>query len=348
MNASDIITVDAGGRLFKTSTTTLSNSGAHFFRAMLGNTGAALGGTVASSITPPSVKRARTEPPAPEQKTFFVDCDPTIFEDVLYFMRRKALPFEDADISRLERLKREAEYFVYDELAEACAKRLESLKVIAEHVLKLPEAHSGWCNVDKSTAFEFTIKDGCVLLLCSAVLAGECQVKRHGGYPEEGSDDLIPGCYLKTFGKNDTGDFQLCYTTLAADDGDDDDDTDEATDCCIAHVALDQVDIISGIPTNIDFRCELGTCLSPDPGEGDMVRLFAKGGGTWSVHYWIGESTGIPQFSSQPQHSSARQVKNVRNAIVANDAANEHRTAEDKRKNLLMTVAAIHTLFDSV
>ena len=122
----DRITINAGGRRFETSTTTLMGSGAGYFEALLGETGQKLRGR----------KRARAPevtgddddaPGAPRE--MFIDRDPDVFADVLRYMRANRLPAAAAaDAHRLEDLKTEAEFFCYDRLAAACDEALEALE----------------------------------------------------------------------------------------------------------------------------------------------------------------------------------------------------------------------------
>ena len=85
MSSDSVIIIDAGGRTFKTSTTTLEASGAGYFEALLGETGRKLRGK----------KRARVSEDgddAPGHRELFIDRDPDRFADVLSFMRTDRLP----------------------------------------------------------------------------------------------------------------------------------------------------------------------------------------------------------------------------------------------------------------
>ena len=121
---SDRITINAGGRRFETSTTTLVGCGAGYFEALLGETGQKLRGR----------KRARApevtgsaDDDAPGE--VFVDRSPDLFEDVLQFARANRLSAATRkDAERLEDLKTEAEFFCYDRLAAACDEALEALE----------------------------------------------------------------------------------------------------------------------------------------------------------------------------------------------------------------------------
>ena len=121
---SDRITINAGGRRFETSTTTLVGCGAGYFEALLGETGQKLRGR----------KRARApevtgsaDDDAPGE--IFVDRSPDLFEDILQFARANRLSAATRkDDERLEDLKTEAEFFCYDRLAAACDEALEALE----------------------------------------------------------------------------------------------------------------------------------------------------------------------------------------------------------------------------
>ena len=85
------VTLNAGGRVFETTALTLKTSGAGYFEALLGETGARL---------PGSKKRARVSEDgadAPGHREIFIDRDPDVFADVLRFMRTSRLPAAAAD-----------------------------------------------------------------------------------------------------------------------------------------------------------------------------------------------------------------------------------------------------------
>ncbi len=124
MSSDSVIIIDAGGRTFKTSTTTLEASGAGYFEALLGETGRKLRGK----------KRARVSADGDDAqgggpREIFLDRDPDVFADVLRFMRANRLPAAAAaDAHRLEDLKTEAEFLCYDALVAACDESLEALE----------------------------------------------------------------------------------------------------------------------------------------------------------------------------------------------------------------------------
>jgi hypothetical protein len=315
--ASDIITVDAGGREYKTSVNTLISSGSGFFEAMLGSTGAALRGV--AEVTPRASKRQRADDdssnsPNDQVRSIFVDCDPDVFADVLYFMRRNTLPPElETDFARLKKLRTEAEFFVYDALIQACSDQLEALNSIAKASLEeeKPKTARFYTSVICRDDFEhhIEVEEGSVMYIDSVVLAGDCKVKRYNSSEE--ADDAIPDCYIDC-AREDTGDFQLGYRSSSNQDPDDD-----TVAYCLAHVGLDQIHIEDHAPMNVDFRQELRFCFKPEKGH-STIRLFATGA-DWHVHYWIGPPEAIPplMMSRAPQSTPSKQKKMVRAAKQA-------------------------------
>ena len=285
--ASDRIAVNVGGRLFETTTTTLKSSGSAFFAALLGDTGAVLAGSrkrgrgdddggedgPADDSSPPSMGLA---------PRLYIDRDPDVFDDVLYFMRTgKIRPKTKIDVARLEELQTEAEFFAYDNLVMACKNCVVGIQKTMKETLKEPKAHSVITRVSTGNSTTINIKTGQVIYIVSATLAGRCKMSRYKGYPEEAGDD-IPGCYLDTCEREDQGDFQL-LAQVGRRAG------------CIAHVGLDQIHCGSG-PTNLDFRQDLRLCLAPQNG-GDVI-LSSLGAGTWHVVYWIGDPEAIPNLAT--------------------------------------------------
>lgn len=297
--ASDIVTVNAGGRLFMTTINTLVSSGARFFQALLGQTGSALADQV-SAVTPVGTKRARLEEGGANDTgtgspaSIFVDRDPDIFADVLYFMRCNCIsPKMEDDPVRLKMLHTEAEFFIYDALSNACSKQLEDLKfkAMAEKALKNGlKAYSGCVTVSKGDP-EAAIKvpEGQVLFIVSATLGGDCRARRYSNYPTTPAEGKsIPGCYLHPCGKDDDGDFQLFYITVR---------NQNVEPCCIAHIGLDQIHCSGGnAPMNVDFKQEIRTCISVGNHDEEKIYLRCSGAGTWFVHYWVGHPSTIPQL----------------------------------------------------
>ena len=124
----DRITINAGGRRFETSTTTLMGSGAGYFEALLGETGQKLRGRKRARA--PEVTGAADDDDAPgAPREMFIDRDPDVFADVLRYMRANRLPAAAAaDTHRLEDLKTEAEFLCYDALVAACDEAIEALE----------------------------------------------------------------------------------------------------------------------------------------------------------------------------------------------------------------------------
>ena len=142
------IVINAGGRVFETSTTTLKLSGAGYFEALLGDTGMQMRGK----------KRARPGDDAPEvtgsaeddapsaPREIFIDRDPDVFADVLRYMRSDRLPAAAAkDEDRLEDLKAEAEFLCYGVLSKACDAAIDAMRAAeaaAAAAKVIPEARN--------------------------------------------------------------------------------------------------------------------------------------------------------------------------------------------------------------
>ena len=124
------VVINAGGKLFETSTTTLLASGSGYFEGLLGSTGETMRGK----------KRARVgadgDDDAASRRELFVDRDPEVFGDLLKYMRGNRLPAAvRADAHRLDDLKAEAEFFAYDRLVAACDEAMTALS-------EKPEEHA--------------------------------------------------------------------------------------------------------------------------------------------------------------------------------------------------------------
>ena len=127
------VTLNAGGRVFETTALTLKTSGAGYFEALLGETGARL---------PGSKKRARVSEDgddAPGRREIFIDRDPDVFADVLRYMRTSRLPAAAAaDAHRLADLKTESQFLIYDALFNACDAAEAALAVAAALAAPVP------------------------------------------------------------------------------------------------------------------------------------------------------------------------------------------------------------------
>ena len=172
---SDRITINAGGRRFETSTTTLVGCGAGYFEALLGETGQKLRGRKRARA--PEVTGAADDDDAPAggPREIFLDRDPDVFADVLRFMRANRLPAAAAaDTHRLEDLKTEAEFLCYEALVAACDEALEALerarpaaRCLTFHVEQFHDAESMTQNL-----VEVDVPKGQVFFVTSAVPIG--------------------------------------------------------------------------------------------------------------------------------------------------------------------------------
>ena len=199
MSSDSVIIIDAGGRTFKTSTTTLEASGAGYFEALLGETGRKLRGK----------KRARVSADGGDapggQREIFLDRDPDVFADVLRFMRANRLPAAAAaDAHRLEDLKCEAEFFCYDRLAAACDEALEALerarpaaRCLTFHVEQFHDAESMTQNL-----VEVDVPKGQVFFVTSAIPvsttgdAGYRLLATNKQYDAEGVVGIVQGSLI--------------------------------------------------------------------------------------------------------------------------------------------------------
>ena len=131
------VTLNCGGRVFETTALTLKTSGAGYFEALLGETGARL---------PGSKKRARVSEDGDDaagHRELFIDRDPDRFADVLSFMRTDRLPAAAAkDLDRLQDLKTEAEFLAYDALLNACDAAEAALAAAAALAAPVPSKES--------------------------------------------------------------------------------------------------------------------------------------------------------------------------------------------------------------
>ena len=149
------VTLNAGGRVFETTALTLKTSGAGYFEALLGETGARL---------PGSKKRARVSEDgdnAAGHREIFIDRDPDVFADVLRFMRSNRLPAAAAaDVHRLADLKTEAEFLAYDALLNACDAAEAALAAAAALAAPVPSKESAEMKIFYVNGGENTNEDG--------------------------------------------------------------------------------------------------------------------------------------------------------------------------------------------
>ena len=124
--------INAGGRVFETSTTTLKLSGAGYFEALLGDTGTQMRGKKRArpGDDAPEVTGSAEDDDAPSSpREIFIDRDPDVFADVLRYMRSDRLPAAAAkDEDRLEDLKAEAEFLCYGALSIACDAAIDAMR----------------------------------------------------------------------------------------------------------------------------------------------------------------------------------------------------------------------------
>ena len=200
----DRITINAGGRRFETSTTTLMGSGAGYFEALLGETGQKLRGRKRARA--PEVTGAVDDDNAPgTPREMFIDRDPDVFADVLRYMRANRLPAAAAaDAHRLEDLRTEAEFLCYDALVAACDEALEALerarpaaRCLTFHVEQFHDAESMTQNL-----VEVDVPKGQVFFVTSAVPigtsgnAGYRLVATNEPYDAEGVVVIVQGSHV--------------------------------------------------------------------------------------------------------------------------------------------------------
>jgi hypothetical protein len=117
------IQVNTGGRNFETTTMTLMSSGSKLLYALLGPTGITLAGGEASIQ-------------AFDQSPLFLDRDPDLVADILFFMQSNRLAASTRrNVDQLEDLQAEANLFVYDALQPCSNKPVCSLKFCSSRIV---------------------------------------------------------------------------------------------------------------------------------------------------------------------------------------------------------------------
>jgi hypothetical protein len=243
----DHIEVNVGGRVFETTTMTLKSSGSKFFQALLGLTGTTLAGGESNS----NIDSNGTGP-------VFLDRDPDLFADVLYFMRSQRLPASTRkNVDRLDDLSSEADFFVYDELQQACQDSLD------DYQQNLPTAQSYWIKVDE-TPRRVAIPQGQMIYIVSATPAWKQATSYHELLPPPDDGSIFHHnnkLALKALW------LSQIYVLL------------EAKRECLAEHSEDS----SLLPLSLS---SLEECSS--------LELVVEGRGTIDVMYWLGHASAIP------------------------------------------------------
>ncbi len=300
--ASDRVIVNAGGRRFETTTTTLLSSGSAYFSALLGFTGSALGSlprnsnethsSIAITSHQNGRKRVRNDGGADEDqdaterhaavKEIFIDREPDLFENVLFFMRSARLPSKcRKDMDRLEDLKAEALFFGFQELERACDAALNEIRASIDRALKpepVPKARCCSFCVEAGEMTSIEVPKGEVLYIVSATLAGRVRSHRYAlsekeeeeaksAETERERDDARHGCYLGPCDQRDDGDYKLALFNPQT-------ERNGSNLISIAHVCLDHYHLDARLGMNLDLRQDLRICIAPSDEEGDQELTF--------------------------------------------------------------------------
>ena len=186
-NPSGRVTVNAGGRLYETTIATLLSSDSKYFQDLFLSSGSKsvqdLIGPAALAVPSTTSSRRRDKHSKPEDaynapRSIFVDCDSDLFDDVLFFMRRKRLrALTSGNVARLTDLQSEAEYFAYDTLQTACFETIRKLRN------NEPEAQSYQMRVIAPEPVWIHVPRGSIIYLVSATfLDVEYQLDRNDSY----------------------------------------------------------------------------------------------------------------------------------------------------------------------
>ena len=313
----DRVSVNAGGRIFETTTTTLFNS--CYFASLAKHATTASSSRhkkrIRTSSSGSSGSSAPVAAETAEPNEIFIDRDPDLFADVLRFLRSNRLPAAvELDPVRLADLAVEAEFFGLDTLKDSCKAATRAMRTALEPPEPPPKPTARTFGlvlygpeepVAQGEHFrQIPVKKGEVLFITAATLAGtveSCRYnlneddkkKRLKDHGEDSKHSMDAGCFIGASRTTDnSGDYQLIAEI------DDLDHDDMKTSCSIAHVALDHFWCDSGnrSPMHYDLKQELRVCL--DGGRQEFVKLIAEGGGEWHITGWIGNPAAIPPLRS--------------------------------------------------
>jgi hypothetical protein len=257
------VIINAGGKLFEVSTTTLLASGSGYFEALLGSSGEAMRA---------GKKRARVGGDGDEAPAeIFVDRDPDIFGDVLKYMRANCLPAAvAADAHRLRDLNVEAEFLAYDRLVTACN----------EAEAALPRARMITLSVAKGTGTPGS-NDAWGDLVSIDVPAGEVVYVTHVAPYFDIPPDVPTHATIQAGpvppAEGDQGDRSEVMIIAQ----------------CLVATALN-----SPSHMNLSSSGSFSKTIVMDGGEHGKVWLRAAGS-SWSVHAWLGHPSNIPGLSSK-------------------------------------------------
>ena len=255
------VIINAGGKFFEVSTTTLLASGSGYFEALLGSSGEAMRA---------GKKRARVAGDGDEAPAeIFVDRDPDIFGDVLKYMRANCLPAAvAADAHRLRDLKVEAEFLAYDRLVTACN----------EAEAALPRARMITLSVAKGTGAQGS-DDAWGDLVSIDVPAGEVVYVTHVAPYFDIPLDVLTHATIQAGPVPPAEWGQRSEIMIIAQ--------------CVVATAINTASHM-----NLSSSGSFSKTIVMDGGEHGKVWLRAAGS-SWSVHAWVGHPSKIPGLSSK-------------------------------------------------
>lgn len=181
------VTVNAGGRLYETTIATILSSDSQYFQDLLLSSGSKsvqdLIRSAASAAPSTTSSKRRDKHSKPENacnapKSIFVDCDSDLFDDVLFFMRRKKFrATTSGNMARLTDLQSEAEYFAYNSMQAACFEAIMKLRN------NEPEAQSYQMRVTAPEKVYIHVPRGSIIYLVSATFVdAEYLIDRDDSY----------------------------------------------------------------------------------------------------------------------------------------------------------------------